>query len=167
MKWTTVLPALAALILFPMLAACTQTAAPAPTETPLLRPRPTTTATPTATPTSPDAPLPGQGPSRLLAVMEKFPASFKEQGLWFADYGRALELADAPQPRSLEEYLALSEDERDAYMAARRGLVLRADLLEKARTGSQQWKEAFGFGMFDMVFLVSIGSYSAHPLQLA
>ncbi len=69
MKWRTILPAQAALILFPMLAACTQTAAPAPTETPLPHPRPTTTATPTATPTLPDIPLPRQRPFRLLAVM--------------------------------------------------------------------------------------------------
>ena len=161
------IPALAALIVMTLVAACTQAdPTPAPVETSPL-PGATTTATPTAAPTLPNIPRLGQGPSRLLELMKKFPASFKEQGMWFADYGRALELDNAPRPRSFKEYASLSKDERDAYDAARRGLVLRADLLEKARTGAQQWEEAFGFGMFDMDLLVSIGSYSADPLQLA
>ena len=161
------IPALAALIVMTLVAACTQAdPTPAPVETSPL-PRATRTATPTAAPTLPNIPRLEQGPSRLLELMEKFPASFKEQGMWFADYGRALELANASRPRSFKEYASLSKDERDAYDAAHRGLVLRADLLEKARTGAQKWEEAFGFGMFDMDLLVSIGSYSADPPQLA
>ena len=31
--------------------------------------------------------------SRLLKVMEELPLSFKEEGVWFADYARARELA--------------------------------------------------------------------------
>ena len=99
--------------------------------------------------------------------MEKLPASFKEQGMWFSDYNRALELAGAPRPRSFEEYMSLSGDGRGAWVAARHGIVNMADLMDKARVRGRQWEKAFGFGMFDMDLLVSIGTYSALPLQLA
>ncbi len=105
--------------------------------------------------------------SQLLNTLGQLPASFKEQGIWFADYRRALELAEAPRPRTLEEYLLLSADERDAYSSSRRGLVLRNDLVSKTREGSQQWEEAFGFGMFNVDLSVSVGSFSTPPLQLA
>lgn len=172
MKWRAVFPALVALILLHMLAACaggTSTSTPPPTASgsdgglggPIIGPGP-------AASKSPMFQLPHEvKSSRLLNTLGKLPASFKEQGIWFADYGRALELAEAPRPRTLEEYLLLSVDQRDAYSSSRRGLVLRNDLVSKTREGSQQWEEAFGFGMFNVDVSVSIGSYSAHPLQLA
>ena len=91
--------ALLAIVALAALTACAQ-ATPTPAATFAL-PTATSTAsapTPTAAPPLPNISRLDQGPSRLLGVMEKLPASFKEQGMWFSDYNRALELAGAPRP---------------------------------------------------------------------
>ena len=148
-------------------AACAQ-ATPTPAVTFAIPTATSTASTPTATaaPALLNIPRLGQRPSQLLRVMGKLPASFKEQGMWFSDYDRAMELAGAPRPSSMEEYMALSKDARRAYNAADQ-IMNRRDLLEIARSGGRVWEEAFGFGRFDIDLLASFGSSNFHPLQLA
>src|SRR5918996_3405803 len=69
------------------------------------------TSAPTLTPTAQTTPEPTPGTtlpqsialpqsvedSSLLQVMEKLPAFFKEEGVWFNSYARALEITGAPQ----------------------------------------------------------------------
>ena len=95
--------------------------------------------------------------SRLLKVMGELPLSFKEEGVWFADYARARELAGAPQPGSLAEFLALSDDERDAYQLATRGLLLGPGLFADIRGDVREWEQSFGFTQFNVAVAVSTG----------
>ena len=95
--------------------------------------------------------------SRLLKVMAELPLSFKEQGLWFADYFRARELASAPQPGNLEEFLALSEDEREAYQTATQGLIQGPGLLASIRGDVREWEQTLGFTKLSVAVAVSTG----------
>jgi hypothetical protein len=96
--------------------------------------------------------------SSLLRVMEKLPASFSEEGVWFADSARAWELAGLPpQPSTLEGFLALSDEERDAYSQARRGLMFGPHQLGGAVQYAQGWEKLFGFSGFAISLAVGSG----------
>ena len=107
--------------------------------------------------------------SGLLEVLDKLPLSFKEEGVWFTDYFQARELAGAPQPASLTEFLALSEDEREAYQAANRGLILGPGLLGAIRGDIREWDRSLGFSNFSVAVAVSTGEISseAPPTEAA
>ena len=107
--------------------------------------------------------------SRLLKVMEELPLSFKEEGVWFADYARARELAGAPQPGTLAEFLALSEDERQAYQTATQGLVQGPGLLSSIRQDVREWEQSLGFTQFNVAVAVSTGEMNpeAPPKEAA
>ncbi|MCH8989813.1 MAG: hypothetical protein IIA92_13540 [Chloroflexi bacterium] len=98
--------------------------------------------------------------SRLLTVIAELPLSFKEEGVWFADYFQARESAGAPQPASLTEFLALSESEREAYQAANRGLVQGPSLLADIRGDIREWDQSLGFSNFSVAVAVSTGEIS-------
>ena len=106
--------------------------------------------------------------SRLLKVMEELPLSFKEEGLWFADFGRARELAGVPQPGNLAGFLALSEDEREAYQAATQGLVQGPGLFSSIQD-IREWEQSLGFTQFNVVVAVSTGEINpeAPPREAA
>ena len=97
---------------------------------------------------------------RLLEILAKLPQSFKEEGVWFADYFQARELAGAPQPVSLTEFLALSEEEREAYLAAKRGLVLGPGLLLSIGGEIREWDQSLGFTNFSVAVAVNTGEMS-------
>ena len=97
---------------------------------------------------------------RLLEILAKLPQSFKEEGVWFADYFQARELAGAPQPVSLTEFLALSEEEREAYQAAKRGLVLGPGLLLSIGGEIREWDQSLGFTNFSVAVAVNTGEMS-------
>ena len=107
--------------------------------------------------------------SRLLKVMEELPLSFKEEGLWFADFGRARELAGVPQPGNLAGFLALSEDEREAYQAATQGLVQGPGLFSSIRQDIREWEQSLGFTQFNVPVAVSTGEINpeAAPKEAA
>ena len=107
--------------------------------------------------------------ARLLDVLAKLPLSFKEEGVWFADYFQARETAGAPQPGSLTEFLALSEDEREAYQAANRGLVLGPGLFAGIRGDIREWDKNLGFSNFSVAVAVNTGetSFGFPPTEAA
>ena len=139
---------------------CTSPAPPAQTPGPGgLQPSPRATATPPAT-------LPSAAPaSRLVGLLEKMPLSFKESGIWFGDTERALDLADAPQPRSLEEIRALDEQEVEAYLTALRDVVQVSDF-GAFRGQPQEWIDTFGLDYFGIARGIRTGGESAFPHAL-
>jgi hypothetical protein len=138
--------------------------------------KPDPTPLPTAGP--PPAPLPtaflsalpmeSAADSSLLRVMEKLPASFGGKGVWFADYARAWELAGLPpRPSNLEGFLALSEEEREAYSRARWGLTFGPNQLGAARQYAREWEELFGFSGFAVSLAVGTGYTDLTPFGTA
>ena len=121
---------------------------------------PMPTATDSGTPTSSVA------DSRLVELLEKMPLSIKERGLWFGDNERALELADAPQPRSLDEIRALGDAELEAYSMALRHVVQVAGF-GRFQGQLQEWTETFGLNYFGIARGARTGRDSAHPHVLS
>ena len=114
-------------------------------------------ATPTPSPTPTATPIP-QGASHLLDAMEKMPVKWAEEGIWFHDWGRALEIANAPKPRNIDEFLALSEEEQEAYSQADDGIAPGPDVRMQMMDYLQEWQEAFGFTMFQMDLAITPGT---------
>jgi len=115
-------------------------------------------AIPTPTPT----PIP-EGASHLLDAMEKMPLKWAEEGIWFHDWERALDIAKAPEPRSVEEFLTLSEEEQKAYWQATAGIAPGPDVQIRMKDYLADWQEAFGFTMFQMDLAITPGIiYSEH-----
>ena len=90
---------------------------------------PTLTAAPTATPVPMPTPISTLEPSpRLLEKLSLIPAYFKNEGVWYGDIGRALEIASVQAPRNRDD-LTQSVSARDAYWNARSGIVLAPGFL--------------------------------------
>ena len=137
---------------------CTSSAPPAQTPGGL-QTSPRATATPPAT-------LPSAAPaSRLVGLLEKMPLSLKESGIWFGDTERALDLADAPQPRSLEEIRALDEQEVEAYLTALRDVV-QVSAFGTLREHPQEWIDTFGLDYFGIGRGIRTGGESRFPHAL-
>ena len=94
------------------------------------------------------------------------PLSFKERGIWFGDNKRALDLADAPQPKSVEEIRALSEAELEGYLNAL-GNVVQAAGFGRFRGQPQDWVETFGLNYYGIARGVRTGRDGTHPYVLA
>ena len=105
--------------------------------------------------------------ARLLEVLAKLPLSFKEEGVWFVDYFQARESAGAPQPSNLTGFLALSESERETYLAANRGLVQGPSLLGAIRGDIREWDKNLGFSNFSVTVAVNTGETSFSPSEAA
>ena len=104
--------------------------------------------------------------SRLVELLEKMPLSIKERGLWFGDNERALELANAPQPRSLEEIRALGDAEVEDYVNAV-GNVVQAAGFGRFQGQPQEWIDTFGLDYFGIARGARTGGDSRHPHVLA
>lgn len=104
--------------------------------------------------------------SRLVELLEKMPLSIKERGLWFGDNERALELANAPQPRSLEEIRALGDEEVEDYVNAL-GNVVQVAGFGRFQGQLQEWTETFGLNYFGIARGARTGGDSRHPHVLA
>ena len=116
--------------------------AASPTQTPEV---PGSTPVPaTAAPETPESPV---ADSRLVKLLETMPLSVMERGIWFGDNERALELADSPHPKSVDEIRALSEAEREQYLDALSSVVHVADF-GRSTGQAQEWKETFGINHF-------------------
>ena len=88
-----------------------------------------------------------------------------ERGIWFGDNERALELADSPHPKSVDEIKALSEAELDQYLDALRGVVQVADF-GRFRGQPQEWKKTFGINHFAIAHGARTGGESIGPHAL-
>ena len=113
----------------------TLTAAPTFTAIPTLTPAPTSTAIPTLTAAPTATPVPTlslastlEPSAGLLEKLYLIPAHFKDEGVWYGDIGRALEIAGVQAPRNRDD-LTRSDSVRDAYSDARRGIVLAPGFL--------------------------------------
>ena len=110
-------------------AAPMSTAIPTLTAAPMSTAIPTLTAAPTATPVPMPTPISTLEPSpRLLEKLSLIPAYFKNEGVWYGDIGRALEIASVQAPRNRDD-LTQSDSVRDAYWDARSGIVLAPGFL--------------------------------------
>jgi len=96
--------------------------------------------------------------------MEKVPMSWAEEGVWFNDWKRALEMAGASQPRSPDEFVALSQEQKDIYGTALslNVFALGPDVRETARNYVLEWESAFGFNHYQMDLAISLGIKSSH-----
>ena len=131
-----------------------------PTAVPKLTPAPTTTPVPIPTPVLTLEPRAG-----LLAKLFLIPAQFKEQGVWYGNMGRALEIAGVQAPRNRDD-LTRSDSVQGAYSDARRGIVLAPGFLGSV-FGNQEWEEVFGFNGYEVAQAVSFGETSSWPLSAA
>lgn len=107
-------------------------------------------------------PIPTAAPeatSGLLATLKQLPASFKDQGIWYGDAGRALELKGVVPPTSLDELMAWSETDRDAYSEALQGTTLAPGFLMKVNS-EPDWERVFGFNGFGVSVALSTGPVS-------
>ena len=95
--------------------------------------------------------------SRLLQIMEDLPPAFKDEGVWFTDYARSRELAGAPPPSTLAEYLAMSEEESQAVAVAMRGLAMGPGLFASIRDSVAEWDQRLGFSQFAVSVAVNTG----------
>ena len=100
-----------------------------------------------------------------MAKLFLIPAQFKEQGVWYGNMGRALEIAGVQAPRNRHD-LTQSDSARDAYSEARRGIVLAPGFLG-AVFSNQEWEEVFGFNGYEVAQAVSFGETSSWPLSAA
>ena len=122
--------------------------------------------TPLSTAAVSDSHSPAVADSRLVGLLDHMPLSLIERGIWFGDNERSLELADAPQPRSLYEIRALSEAELEAYSRALRYVVQVVDL-GASRGQPQEWLETFGLNHFGTARGATAGGQSGHPHVLS
>ena len=125
---------------------------------------PTATPTPTPSPTIPPEPV---GQSNLLRMMEKVPISWTAEGIWFDDWGRALEMAGAQEPHTIDEFLALSEAERQRHYQATRGLAFGPAIRMLTRDNAMKWREAFGFTYLQMDVGIAPGRSYSETVQPA
>ena len=107
--------------------------------------------------------------SRLLEAMEKVPISWSEEGVWFNDWGRALDMADAPRPRNIEELAALSDDDRKRFFQATEGIAPGPDARDSIRNYVIEVEENLGFNPWQIDLAVAPGwsySWSPHPAYM-
>ena len=100
-----------------------------------------------------------------MAKLFLIPAQFKDEGVWYGNMGRALEIAGVQAPRNRHD-LTQSDSARDAYSEARRGIVLAPGFLG-AVFSNQEWEEVFGFNGYEVAQAVSFGETSSWPLSAA
>ena len=81
--------------------------------------------------------------------------------MWYGDLGRALEMADVQPPRSRVD-IVQSDSVRDAYIGARRGIVLAPGLLGGVRS-EPMWEEVFGFNGYEVTQAVGFGDSFLAP----
>ena len=150
----------------------TLTLPPTSTAIPTLTPAPTSTAIPTLTAAPTATPVPTlslastlEPSAGLLEKLYLIPAHFKDEGVWYGDIGRALEIAGVQAPRNRDD-LTRSDSVRDAYSDARRGIVLAPGFLGNV-FGNQEWEEVFGFNGYEVAQAVSFGETSSWPLSAA
>ena len=100
-----------------------------------------------------------------MAKLFLIPAQFKDEGVWYGNIGRALEIVGVQAPRNRDD-LTQSDSARDAYSEARRGIVLAPGFLGDV-FGNQEWEEVFGFNGYEVAQAVSFGETSSFPLSAA
>ncbi len=130
-------------------------------------PEPLTAAPPTpeASTFPPQTPVPYEpGESELVDALDSLPLTFEERGLWFSNFGQALELAGAAEPGSVEELLALPEDEKQKYIRAWGGGGFGSGLIDQMRQ-TREWGEAFGFSNYLIDVAVATGLHYSSPLE--
>ena len=109
----------------------------------------TATPMPTATPLPTATPVPE--PSNFLRTLEKVPASFLDDDIWFSHPERSLEIAGLESIRDLEEYSSMTDEEGDAYFLAREAGIAFPRGLFAANSAGDIWQETFLLG-WDLSF---------------
>jgi hypothetical protein len=97
--------------------------------------------------------------SGLLEKLSLMPATFKEKSICYGDLGRVLEMAGIPQLGSLDELLAQSDEERDAYRDASKSVVLDPGFVNRLN-GEPEWEQVFGFDFFGISLALMMGEVS-------
>ena len=103
-------------------------------------------ATPTPIPT---------GPPHLLEAMEKMPAHFNDDSIWFVDLRRAREMAGTSKLRDIDEFLSLDEEQQQVHLEALEGLARGANFSQRLRDYFVKMDEAFGFNLFQADVTIS------------
>ena len=145
------------------------------TGTPARHPASRSTATPeareTPAPTSPEQDhraTPERTASKHPAqpqdnhVLTITPASWLDRGVWITSRDGAVQSAGAPDPRSLEEYLAMDESDQARFSEAF-ARIIPPDLVVALRQSPQEWKEKLGLDLFSIGSTAATGTTSGPP----
>ena len=104
--------------------------------------------------------------SEANQVLTLIPASWLERGVWISHEYKAVQLAGGPNPRTLEEYLDMGEEDRVTFFAAF-ARAFSPSFVTSMRESPPAWKEKFGLDLFSLKSTASVGTTSRFPLSPA
>ena len=97
--------------------------------------------------------------NHVLAIT---PESWLDRGIWITSRDGALQSADAPDPRSLEEYLAMDEGDQARFSEAF-ARIISPNLVVALRQSPREWKEKLGLDLFSIGSTAATGTTSGPP----
>ena len=90
------------------------------------------------------------------------PASWLERGVWITNRDKAIQSAGAPDPRTLEEYLHMSETDQAGFFEAF-ARMMSPDFVVAIRQSPKEWQEELGLDLFSLSSTASVGTTSGPP----
>ena len=99
-------------------------------------------------------------------VLSFIPASWLDKGIWISHEGKAIQSAGAPDPKTLEEFLNLSDKEQTSFFDAF-AKAFPTEFVVTMRQSLREWKEEFGLDLFSLESTASVGTTSRFPLMPA
>ena len=106
----------------------------------------------------------GQGASDVHQVLTLVPASWLDKGVWISNEGKAVQLAGAPNPRTLEEFFAMGEEEQASFFNAF-NKAISPSFVVTIRESPREWKEGLGLDLFGISSTASVGATSRFPMS--
>lgn len=104
---------------------------------------------------------PGRQDSELRRALALLPMSFEEEGIWFSNFGQALDVAGVPRPGSWEELGSWPDAEVEKYRKALGGIYGPNLIMVMRQT--PEWSDGMGFSQFDVDASVATGEDYTWP----
>lgn len=99
-------------------------------------------------------------------ILTLVPALWLEKGVWISNISKAVQSSGAPNPRTLEEYLDMGEEERASFSAAI-AKAFPTGFVTIMRESPREWKEEFGLELFSLKSTADFGTTSGFPQKPA